>query len=186
MRTLIAALSFIALACTTQTALLAQDLPGASQTTDEHKWLQRFVGEWEVASEGSAGPDQPPIKGTAVMKSTMLGELWLINSSDNEVAGIQMKSIQMIGYDTNKEKYVGIWADSYINHMWHYEGDVDESGNKLTLNAEGPSMTGGDEMVNYRDVYEFTDDDTIVATSLMQDADGNWTEIMRGSAKRRK
>ena len=92
----------------------------------------------------------------------------------------------MIGYDTEKKKYIGIWADSMINYMWHYEGTVDKAGNKLTLDAEGPSMTGDGKMIQYQDAYEFKDDDTIVATSSMQDKDGKWTVIMKGTAKRRK
>ena len=97
-----------------------------------------------------------------------------------------MKSIQMIGYDTNKKKYVGIWADSMINHMWHYEGTVDETGKKLTLDAEGPSMAGDGKMTKYQDAYEFKDNDTIIATSSMQAQDGKWTVMMKGTAKRRK
>lgn len=161
-------------------ALSAQEIPGASAASEEHEFLQKFVGEWEVESEGSG------MKGKAVMKSSMLGKLWLVNSSDHEVGGTPLQSIQMIGYDTTKKKYVGIWADSVINYMWHYEGTVDESGKKLTLNAEGPSMSGDGKMTQYKDAYEFKDDDTIIATSSMQNADGEWTVIMKGTAKRRK
>ncbi len=186
MRIIVMAAAFIGITLAMQTSVTAQELPEASQPTDEHKFLQRFVGEWDVESEGSGGEGQPPIKGKAMMKSTMLGSLWLVNSSEMEVAGFAMQSIQMIGYDPKKEKYVGIWADSMINHMWQYEGTVDDSGNKLTLDAEGPSMTGGDDMVKYQDIYEFADDDTIIATSRMQDAEGNWVEIMKGKANRRK
>ena len=71
------------------------------------------------------------------------------------------------------------------NHMWHYEGTVDTAGKKLTLDAEGPSMTGVGKMTKYKDAYEFKDDDTIIATSSMQGADGKWTMIMEGTAKRK-
>ena len=158
-------------------------MPGAVK---EHEWLKRFVGQWDVVSEGSTGEGQPPIKGKAVMNSSMLGELWVVNSSDHEIAGMNMKSIRMIGYDTKKKKYVGIWADSMINYMWHYEGTVDESGNKILLEVEGPSMTGGGKMTKYRDAFEFTDDDTIIATSSMQGKDKKWIVIMKGNLTRRK
>ena len=92
--------------------LSAQELPNLAGAVKEHEWLKKFVGQWDVVSEGSAGEGQPPIKGKAVMKSSMLGKLWVVNSSDMEIAGMTMKSIQMVGYDTNKKKYVGIWVDS--------------------------------------------------------------------------
>lgn len=161
----------------------AQELPQGSAAVKEHEWLKRFVGEWEVTSDSPS--EGEPIKGKAIMKSSMLGDLWVVNSSEHEIAGMKMKSIQMIGYDPQKKKYVGIWADSFMNYMWRYEGTVDKSGNKLTLAATGPDMASPGKTANYRDAYEFTNDDTIVATSSMQDKDGKWTVIMTGKAKRR-
>ena len=159
-------------------ALCAEDLPTMIPTEAEHEWLKKFVGEWEVTSEGSGS------QGTAEMECSMLGKLWVVNESDMEVGGMKMKSIQMIGYSPEKKKFVGIWADSMVNHLWQYEGTVE--GNKLTLDAQGPSMTGDGTMTNYKDAYEFTDDDTIIATSSMQGADGEWTVLMQATAKRKK
>jgi hypothetical protein len=166
--------------------LSAQELPAMPSADKEHEWLQKFVGQWDVVSEGSMREGQPPMVGKAVKNSSMLGKLWVVNSSDTKIAGMNLKSIQMIGYDTTKKKYVGIWADSLINHMWHYEGAVDKSGKKMTLEAVGPSMTGDGKMMKYRDACEFTDDDTIIATSSMQGEGEKWILIMKGTATRRK
>ena len=185
MKTIVNALAILTTAFSVQ-ILSAQDLPEASGVEKEHEWLNKFVGEWDVVSEGDAGEGQEPIKGKAVMTSSMLGKLWLVNKSEHEVAGVKMKSIQMIGYDPSKKKYVGIWADSMINYMWHYEGTVDERGKTLTLDAKGPSMSGDGKMINYRDIFEFKDDDTILARSEMQGPDGKWTTLMEGKATRRK
>ncbi len=163
-----------------------QELPNTSTATKEHQWLKKFVGEWEVVSEGSAGEGQPVFKGQAVMKSTMLGDLWVVNSSNTKFPGMSVKSIQMIGYDTDKKKYVGIWADSMMNYMWRYEGSVDKSGKKIVLEAEGPSMTGDGNMAKYRDAFEFKDENTILATSEVQGPDGQWKLMMSGTATRRK
>ena len=178
MRTLIGALTFVGLMVAAASGLLAQELPTMSPAAKEHEWLKKFVGQWDVVSSGMA-------QGEAVMTSAMLGKLWVVNASDMVVDGTKMKSIQMIGYDPEKQKYVGIWADSAVNFMWQYEGTLDESGNKLTLDAEGPSMSGDGTMVNYRDAYEFKDDDTLIATSYMQGVDGEWAVIMEGEAERR-
>ena len=158
-------------------AQLPEGFPGAAK---EHEFLKKFVGQWDVESEGAGA------KGKAVMKSTMLGDLWVVNSSEHEFSGMNMKSIQMIGYDTKKKKYIGTWADSMVSYLWHYEGTVNESGNKITLQARGPSMTGDGSMVDYRDAYEFKDENTIIATSSMQDGDGKWQVFMTGTAKRRR
>lgn len=182
MKTFTTVLTLLTTVCAGQ-ILFAQGAPGAAE---QHEFLKKFVGEWDAISKGKAGEGQPPMLGKAITRSTMLGDLWVVNSSDMEVGGFKMKSIQMIGYDTRKKKYVGIWADSMINHMWHYEGTVDESGKKLTLNTKGPSMTGDGKTLNYRDAYEFADDDTILATSLVEGPDGKWNVMMTGTITRRK
>lgn len=178
MKLLIAFITFVGITFSAQ-ALFAQELPTMSGAEKEHEWLKKFVGQWDVVSGGQGSQSE------AVMKSSMLGQLWLVNTSDMETSGMKIKSIQMIGYDPKKKKYVGIWADSMVNHMWHYEGTVDEAGKKLTLDAEGPSMTGDGTMTNFRDAYEFKDDNTIIATSSMQGEDGEWTVLMEATARRR-
>lgn len=160
------------------TTLLAQDGPVGSQATKEHEFLQRFVGHWSVKTAGSG------VTGKSVMKSSMLGKLWLVNSSELNVSGLEMQAVQMIGFDPTKKKYVGIWADSMMNYMWRYEGTVDESGTKLTLNAKGPSMTGDGNTTNYQDIYEFKNKDSFVAISRVQGADGKWQIMMQGTGTR--
>ena len=42
-----------------------------AEPQNEHKWLEQLVGEWTTEMEGSAGPDQPPVKhtGTETVRS---------------------------------------------------------------------------------------------------------------------
>lgn len=179
MKTLIA-LTAVAVFVISARPINAQDFPGPSTPNPEHEFLQKFVGDWDLEISG------PGMQGKAVMNSTMLGKLWLVNSSEHAMSGMKIKSIQMIGFDPEKKKYVGIWADSMMNYMWRYEGTVDETGKKLTLEAEGPSMSGDGTMAQFRDAYEFKDDDTIIATSTVKGKDGEWTEMMKSTGKRRK
>ncbi len=166
-------------------AVAAAQPPTPQGATKEHEFLKKFVGEWETVTEGSAGEGQPAVKGTAVMKCSMLGSIWLVSESEMKVADLNIKAIQTIGYDEKKKMYIGTWIDSMMNHMWHYEGSVDKSGKKITLGADGPSMTG-EGTSKYRDAYEFVDDDTFIATSSMLNEDGKWVTMMKGTGKRRK
>ena len=38
--------------------LHAQDFPEPPKPTKEHEWLKQFVGEWDIDSEASFGPEQ--------------------------------------------------------------------------------------------------------------------------------
>ncbi len=151
----------------------------------EHEWLQQFVGNWEIESEGSAGPDQPPVKSTGTMACRMLGGFWVVNEMQADMMGTPMNGVQTIGYDPATKKYIGTWVDSMMNYMWQYAGSVDETGKILTLEAEGPNFAGAGKLAKYRDIYEFKSADHVIVTSSMLGEDGKWTAFMKGTMKRK-
>jgi hypothetical protein len=71
-----------------------------------------------------------------------------------------------------------------MTHLWVYDGTVDGGGRVLTLNAEGPVMTGNGTMTKYRDVIEFKSDDHRVLTSHMLGDDGQWLQFMTAHYRR--
>jgi hypothetical protein len=166
-------------------ALLAQDQPQVSEPDKQHEWLQKFVGEWESHSKASMGPDQPEMECSGTITSRMLGKLWVVNEMTSTTPGFEMRGLQTVGYDPQKKKFVGTWVDSMINHLWHYEGTVDESGKKLTLEAEGPNHMAGGKLTKFRDAYEFASPDKIIITASMLGEDGKWTTFMTGEATRK-
>jgi hypothetical protein len=115
----------------------------------------------------------------------MLGGFWLVTESEADMMGMTINSIQTIGYDTAKQKYVGTWVDSMMNYMWQYEGTVDAGGKKLTLEAEGPNFLAEGKTTKFRDAYEFKSPDHIVVTSSMLGDDGNWIDFMTGNLRRK-
>ena len=160
--------------------------PEFSAPEKQHQWLQQFVGSWETESEGSMGPDQPPMKCRGTMKTRMLGGFWVVNEMQGDIMGTPMTGIQTIGYDSANKQYVGTWVDSMMNHMWKYEGTVDESGKILTLEAMGPNFMAEGKLAKFRDAYEFKSADHIVATSSMLRSDGKWIAFMTGNMRRTK
>lgn len=164
----------------------AQEQPQFPGPEKEHQWLRQFVGEWETQAEGSMGPDQPPMECQGSIASRMLGDRWLVNEMKGDILGTPLIGIQTIGYDPAKKKYVGTWVDSMTNHMWQYEGTVDATGKILTLEAEGPNFMAEGKMTKFRDSYEFTSADQIIATSSMLGEDGKWITFMTGQSKRTK
>lgn len=164
----------------------AQEQPVFPQPQQEHTWLQQFAGEWDSESEGSMGPDQPPVICKGTMSSRMLGEFWVVNEIKADLMGTPMTGLQTIGYDSEKKAYVGTWVDSMMSHMWKYEGAVDKSGKILTLGADGPNFMTPGKTTKYQDIYEFKSADHIIATSKMMGEDGKWVTIMTGNMKRKK
>ena len=166
-------------------AAMAQQPPEFPGPEKEHQWLHKFVGEWTTMSKASMGPDQPPMECSGTIESRMVGEFWIINELQSSPAGMPMRGIQTVGYDATKKKYIGTWVDSMMNHLWLYEGTVDESGNKLTLEAEGPNFMAAGKLAKFRDAYEFKSPDLIIVSSSMLGEDGKWITFMTGESRRK-
>jgi len=132
------------------------------------------------------GPDQPPSKNSGVETVRSLGGLWTVGEGVGEMPeGGEARSIMTLGYDPETKKYVGTFIASMMTYLWTYEGAVDASGNRLVLDAEGPSFTG-EGKAKYQDCIEFLDDDHRTLTSYLLGPDGQWTKFMTAHYYRKK
>src|SRR5690349_8601328 len=82
MKRLIAA----ALALSISAAARAQE-PSFRAPQKEHEWLRQFVGEWEMESECTPAPGQPPVKGRMQEKVRTIGGFWVMSEGDSEMMG---------------------------------------------------------------------------------------------------
>lgn len=151
----------------------------------EHEWFNQLVGEWNVESECTMGPDQPPTKSTSSLSCRMLNGMWLIcewdmPSNENE----SMNSIMTVGYDIKHEQYTGTFIASCMSKLWLYEGSMKDSGRKLVLNSEGPAFDGKG-ISKYQDIITLDTNDHWMFSSQYQDADGNWNLFMTGHHNRK-
>lgn len=151
----------------------------------EHRWLQKLVGQWAGECECQI-PGQPPAKtsGTEVVRS--IGGLWTVGEGEGEcpMSKSLVQSIMTLGYDPQKQRFVGTFIASMMTHMWHYEGTLDESANRLVLDTQGPDFTGKSGLVRYQDIIEFTDDDHRILRSQVLGENGQWQEFMIGHYER--
>jgi hypothetical protein len=159
---------------TTQTQSESMMTP---QPQSEHHWLQKILGEWTYESEVIMGPDQPPETFTGTENVRSLGELWILAEGQGDMPGCGTATTLMtLGYDPQKQQYVGTWVGSMMTHLWVYNGELDSAQTSLTLDSEGPAMTG-DKMAQYRDVIELKSDDHRVLTSHILNEDGKWYQF---------
>jgi hypothetical protein len=151
----------------------------------EHRWLDKLVGEWTSEMECSMGPDQPPttLRGTESVRS--LGGLWTVGEGEGEMPeGGTTKSVMTLGYDPTAGRFVGTFIASVMTQLWTYSGSLDESGKVLALDAEGPSFTG-EGTTKYQDRIEFVDDDHRIVTSQALGDDGEWHRFMTAHYRRK-
>lgn len=173
----------LALVCTSAIVSKA-DAADPPDVSKQHRFLKNFVGNWEAEGEIYAvEPGKPPVKMKSTMSGHMLGDFWAIAVVKGEAFGTPYQGQGTFGYDSRKKKYVGTWADSMADFMWHYEGVVE--GSKLVLSAEGPHPTDPGKTVKARDTWEFKGTNTLIITGEMQGPDGTWKKMMSATCKRK-
>ena len=152
----------------------------------QHRWLQQLVGNW-VCTVDVAMPDgqKPP---PAIEKVRALGNTWIQGETQTEMPGMGQVTMQItLGFDPQKQRFVGTWVGSMMTHLWVYEGELDATGKVLTLNAEGPAMMGGGEnrTAKYQDTISLIDPNERTLTSQQQQPDGSWQKFMTAHYKRK-
>jgi hypothetical protein len=153
----------------------------------EHQWLQKLVGEWTYETEASAGADQPVERCTGTESVRSLGELWVVAEGHGEMPGGGSATTMItLGYDTQRQRYVSTWVGSMMTYLWICEGELNAAETVLTLNTEGPSMSGDKKTAKYKDVIEFKSHDHRVMTSHTLGDTGQWQQFMTVNYHRKK
>ena len=153
--------------------------------TEEHRWLQRMLGEWTSEAECVMGPGQPSItmRGRETVRS--LGDAWVIGDGEGEMPdGGTGRTVITLGYDPEKRQFVGSFIGSMMTMMWVYEGRLDAARKVLTLDSHGPDHGTPDRTALYQDIIEMTSPDQRIMMSRMQDKDGNWQHVMSARYRR--
>ncbi len=150
----------------------------------EHQWLQKLVGEWTYETEAKMKSDQPPEKATGTESVRSLGELWVLAEGQGEMCGSHATTLMTLGYDPQKQRYVGTWIGSMMTYLWLYDGELESDKKVLTLNSDGPAMIDDGKMAKYKDVIEFKSDDHRVLTSHVLADDGHWHHFMTANYRR--
>lgn len=139
----------------------------------EHDWLSKLVGEWSYESDCVMEPGQPPVRSTGIETVRSLGGLWVLCEGRGAMPdGPQSTNVMTLGFDPQKQRFVGTFIASIMTYLWIYEGALDDSGRVLTLDAEGPSFSGDGKLAKYKDVIEWKSDDHRVLVSSCLGDDG--------------
>lgn len=156
-----------------------QDM-GMPQPGPQHAALLKGVGDWEGTLTYYMGtPDGIVEAATETVEA--IGEFWIQAKFECDFMGMPYVGTGCVGYDTEKEKYVGTWIDNMSSYLAIMEGDVDEQTGKVVMRWTAPDMTG--QMAPHRNEVEDTAD---VRTSTFYVGEGEEsTKLMVISMKRK-
>lgn len=158
-----------------------------AEIAKQHEWLRQLAGEWTFEHDAPAAPGEMPTKFTGTETVRMLGDVWAVcEASGATPDGSQAASIIILGYDPQRQTFTGTVVSSSMNFLWVYaSGELDPSGRKLVLYAEGPSFTEPGTMVQYRDTIEIVSADERLLRAHARGDDGTWNEFMVATYRRR-
>ncbi|MGG5810849.1 DUF1579 family protein [Falsiroseomonas sp. CW058] len=163
---------------TAHVAAPGQPCPGALPPSPEHGWLHRMLGDWRQETECRMGPDAPPMQATATERVRSLGGYWVVGEGEGAMpGGGHARWTVTLGWDQGARTFRGSFVGSMMPHMFVYAGTLSPDGRTLTLDTEGPAMTG-EGRAAYRDEVTLLDEDHRTVTSSVQGPDGAWTTFM--------
>lgn len=157
--------------------------PVAPSPPRPHTFLMPFIGEWETESEVVPGPFTHPTVMRGTEKVRALGQ-WIVSEGEVPLEGELFRVILTLGYDESRQRFAGTWVDSMQGYLWIYEGRLDPSGKRLTLETEGPSIIDPGKRTRYREILEWKSADHRVHSAYIQDGAG-WDPIARVHSRRR-
>lgn len=157
----------------------------AAKPATPETWLKQLSGVWEAKSEMTMSPGGAKMTSTSTERVRIVGA-WMIAEHGIQMAGTPMTGIMTVCFDPDKKKFVGTWIDSMSTYMWNYEGSLDASGKKLTLEAEGPNPMAAGKMSKFRDAIEIRGKDHKVFTSSILGDDGKWFTFQTSLSQRKK
>lgn len=149
-----------------------------TEPNKEHQWLNQLVGEWSYEHPAHPHPDRTdqPETATGTESARSIGGLWVMLEGSGEMpcGGGPATTMMTLGYDPQRQKFVGTWIGSMMTNLWVYEGELDAEGKVLTLEAEGPDFEVEGKIGKYRDIIELKSPDHRVMTSLALGENGEW------------
>ena len=149
-----------------------------TEPTTAHRWLQQFVGNWNYRTETAEAPGKPAEVFAGQENVRALGDFWILCEASGATPCIgQANTLLTLGYETQKQRFVGSWIGSMMDHFWIYDGELDDSGTALSLLSTGPRCNGSGT-ARYRDLLELVDANQRRLTSYIEDPEGGWLPLM--------
>jgi hypothetical protein len=147
----------------------------------EWKILENDVGTWDAEVEVTTHPGAPVQRSKGVSVARLLGDRWLVIEFKNETG---FEGHGVFGWDTGKQKFVGVWVDAMRTTLVPLQGDWDAAARTMTYTGEMPRPDG--TVLRWREITEKPDADTQIFRQIFAMPDGGGFEMMKVVYRRRR
>ncbi|HWB05291.1 MAG TPA: DUF1579 domain-containing protein [Verrucomicrobiales bacterium] len=150
-----------------------------------HKFLEGFIGEWEVHTKMWMQPGADPMEsdGTASAK-WILGKRFVETTIKSTMMGQPFEGRSISGYDNLKKVYTSFWIDNMGTAMTTTTGKLGDDGKTLTSKGKMDDPWSGKMNQEYKFVDRLGKDE--ITSEIYTVADGKETKMMEMTSKRKK
>lgn len=197
------ALLVLSLAPMAATAALAQDKPKemtpppgmssadmeamtkAATPGENHKHLQRYVGDWTYSIKMFAAPGQPPLEATGTMHAeSILGGRYVQSVYKGDLMGQPFEGRSTDGYDNVSKQFVGAWVDNMGTGIMNSTGTADSGGKVVNMNADMMDPVSGKKVAT-KSTTTWIDDSHFKMEMFMVDPSGKSVKTMEITAQKK-
>lgn len=127
---------------------------------ENHKVLEAFVGNWTHTAKFwmEPGADAQESKGTSTSKWIMGGR-YLQTEAKGDMMGMPFEGMGLMGYDTMKGSYQGLWLDNMTTGMMTSTAQYDAAAKTLNEMGSFSCPMTGDKNMAFRAVWRMIDAD---------------------------
>lgn len=131
-----------------------------TKPVEEHKFLEKFAGDWTFESTMWMDPSQPAVKtaGEATAKM-ILGDRYLQTHHKSEDEQMPFEGMALTAFDKVKKEYLSTWVDNMGTGIMMFRGKVSDTDGTMEMEADYLNpMTNQQE--RHKTVETIIDEDT--------------------------
>jgi len=142
-----------------------------------HKFLQKFVGQWEATTKTWTNPGkEPAVSNGPATGELLLGGRYVKMSYKGTMMGMPFEGFGIHAYDNHIEKYLSTWVDNMGTGIMFSTGIVDASGKVLTEIAEIDDIFTG-KKAKAKTVTTFVNPDKFIMEMFMVSPQGEFKNL---------
>ncbi len=156
----------------------------AAAVTENHQFLSKYAGDWDVDVTYWTAPGAPPTKSAASFKAaSRLGGRYVMMEFSGFMMGQSFEGIWLVGFDNLEQKYNTLWIDNTSTNFFITKGT--REGNVISESGSWPDPVSG-RTLQVKARTTWISDDEFRYEQFMVLADGSEHKGMEFSSKRRK
>jgi len=148
-----------------------------AQPGEHHKHMDAYVGSWKGEVTMWMSADGPPMTEQARTEvAWILGGRFLQWKNVGNYSGMPYESVAIEGYNNGDQRYESLWMDNFGTIMLFFTGSSSDDGKQREMTTTFNDVVAGGT-VEYRAVYQWTDDDHFSYTAYMDKGDGEFKNV---------